>query len=71
MPLPNHTRIVRMRELTKLTGLARSRIYQLQAEGQFPKSIKLSARSVGWIELEILAWIEERMAARSAHLGGT
>jgi len=54
-----------MRELTKLTGLARSRIYQMQAEGQFPRSIKLGARSVGWIELEVLSWIEQRMAARS------
>jgi prophage regulatory protein len=64
MVLPNHTRVVRMRELTKLTGLARSRIYQMQAEGQFPRGIKLGARSVGWIELEVLSWIEQRMAAR-------
>ena len=66
MALPTQTRVVRMRELTKLTGLARSRIYQLQAEGQFPKSIKLSERSVGWIEIEVLTWIEERMLARGA-----
>jgi prophage regulatory protein len=64
MVLPNHTRVVRMRELTKLTGLARSRIYKMQAEGQFPRGIKLGARSVGWIELEVLSWIEQRMAAR-------
>ena len=69
MPLPNCTRIVRMRELTRLTGLARSRIYQLQAEGKFPKSVELGVRSVGWIELEVLEWIGEKVANRDAREG--
>lgn len=53
-----------MRELTKFTGLSRSVIHALQAEGRFPQSLKLGVRSVGWLESEVLAWLEERIAAR-------
>jgi len=33
------------------------------ARGTFPKAIKLGARSVGWLESEINAWIEAQVAA--------
>lgn len=35
--LTPHQRILRLREVCALTGLSRSFIYQLQAEGRFPR----------------------------------
>lgn len=43
---------------------ADSTLYDLMAAGQFPRPINLGARAVGWIESEVDAWIETRMAER-------
>ncbi len=55
-------RLLRLPEVTRLTGLGRSMIYQLQAEQRFPQSIKLGTRAVAWIEHEVQAWLAERIA---------
>ena len=55
------TRVLRLKEVCKVTGLGRSYIYQLQAEGQFPHSIKLAARAVGWLENDVRDWIDGRV----------
>ena len=44
---------------------ARVHVSRLEKEGKFPKHINLAPQSIGWLEEEILAWIEERAAARS------
>lgn len=46
------------------TGLSRSTIYEKIKNGTFPKPIKLGPRAVGWLETEIDAWLEERLAER-------
>ena len=53
-------RVLRLKEVCKVTGLGRSFIYQLQAEQQFPHSIKIGVRAVGWLEGEVRAWVEHR-----------
>jgi len=58
-------KIMRLGEVMNITGLGRSSIYKLMAEGLFPKSIPLAARSVGWLEQEIDDWILARVAARN------
>ena len=55
--------ILRRTEVQKRTGLPRTSIYEAMARGTFPKAIKLGARSVGWLESEINAWIEAQVAA--------
>jgi len=54
--------ILKLPEVTKLTGLARSTIYKLISEDRFPKQIKLTSFSSGWIKSEIDYWIDERIA---------
>jgi len=46
-----------------MTGLGRSTIYRLQADQQFPQSIKLGIRAVGWLEREVQEWLAERIAS--------
>lgn len=43
-----------------------SRIYAEMAEGTFPKPIKIGSRAVAWVESEIDAWIESKIADREA-----
>jgi prophage regulatory protein len=56
-------RILRRKAVEERTGLPRSSIYAGMANGTFPPSISLSAKSVGWLEPEIDAWIAARVAA--------
>jgi prophage regulatory protein len=57
---PNE-RALRLRQVSQLTGLGRSMIYQLQAEGRFPQRIKLGERAVGWLESEVRDWLATRI----------
>jgi len=57
-------RILRLKEVIKTTGLARSTIYKYLDEGTFPRPIPLGGRSVGWLESEVYEWIIKRIKAR-------
>ncbi len=57
--------IYRLKEVKTKTGLSRSTIYDLMKQGHFPQSINLGLRAVGWLNSEIEAWIQERVASRS------
>ena len=57
-------RLVRLREVMARTGLSRSTIYVMMAEGRFPKPVPLGERSVGWIESELEEWLRSRIAKR-------
>ena len=55
--------VLRRRQVEGRTGLGRSSIYALIADGQFPTPIRLSANTVGWLEHEIDAWLGQKAAA--------
>ena len=57
------TRFLRKREVMQLTGLSSSGLYALMSVNKFPKSIKLSEKSVAWLESDVLQWQAERLAA--------
>lgn len=58
--------ILRRVEVQARTGLARSTIYASIAAGNFPRPVKLGARSVGWLDSEVDQWLAERVAASRA-----
>ena len=51
----------RLPDVLNRVGYSRSTIYQLMAEGKFPKPINLGARAVAWLESDIDAWIAARV----------
>lgn len=57
-------RIMRLTEVIHSTGLCRSAIYQLISEGNFPRSVSLGGRSVGWVSTEVEDWICSKIAER-------
>jgi len=65
--IPGHGRFVRIREVIAMTGLSRSRIYAAIKRGTFPAQLKLSTRSSGWLETEVIQWRAER--PRGPHSG--
>ena len=60
------TRIVREPERRAKTGISTSTWYELQATGAAPLPIKLTKRSVGWLESELDEWLAARVAERGA-----
>lgn len=56
-------RILRLPAVKSRTGLSRSTIYSHIAKNQFPASISLGARAVGWLEQDIDAWLSEKVEA--------
>ena len=57
-------RILSKRELRELVLYSPQHITRLEKAGQFPKRIKLGQARVGWIESEVLDWLQERIDSR-------
>jgi len=60
------TSILRLPGVIKITGLSRSAIYDLISQRKFPKQIKLTSRSSGWVLSEVNQWLESRIAERDS-----
>lgn len=64
------TTIIRLKQVQERTGLSRSTIYDKinpkspRHDPLFPKQLNLGIGSVGWVESEITAWLDERKNAR-------
>ena len=54
-------RMLRLAQVIDATGLGKTTIYELQAEGTFPKRVKITSHSVGWVEAEVQAWLSSRI----------
>lgn len=59
-------KLIRIKEVVKLTGISKSYIYQLVSQGLFPKSVQLipGGSSVAWVESEVLGFIDSRIQSR-------
>lgn len=56
-------RLIRMKQVMAMTGLARCTIYRDIARGAFPKPVKIGTASC-WPAHEVEAFIAQRIAAR-------
>jgi prophage regulatory protein len=56
-------RFIRQKEAGKRDGLSNTQRWRLEKAGQYPARIKLTERSVGWIESEVDAWVYARVKA--------
>jgi prophage regulatory protein len=52
-------KFIRLPEVKNKTGLSRSSIYLRMSNGEFPQSISLGSRAVGWLEEDINQWLED------------
>jgi prophage regulatory protein len=65
-------RIFRKKDLAAVTGLKRTVIEGLIARGEFPRPIPLTdgGRAIGFLESEIAAWQQSRIAKRDGDANG-
>lgn len=58
-------RILRIDDVVELTGMSRSMVYKLQSSGDFPSSVQLGERAVGWHHADVAQWLDRK---RRAHI---
>lgn len=59
-------RLLTLTQVCERIGLSRWGLEDLRNAGRFPKPVYLtdSRKSIRWVEAEVSAWIQERIAAR-------
>lgn len=64
-------KILKQPAVIEKTGIPRASLNKMIAKGKFPAPIKLNdSRATGWVEAEIDAWVEKKMAERDAAIDG-
>jgi prophage regulatory protein len=58
-------RILRLAQVIEATGLGKTKLYELQASGDFPMRVQITNHSVGWVAEEVQAWLLLRLEART------
>ena len=59
--LKQDERFLRLPEVKHITALSRAHIYLLISKNEFPKQYKLGERAAGWLESEVLAWMQSKI----------
>jgi len=57
--------ILKLEKVKSITCLSTATIYRLMKCGKFPKQIKLSERSSGWVEQEVMDYLDECIEKRA------
>lgn len=57
-------RLLSIEDVKKRTSLCRASIYRMVKAGTFPPALPINGRRMGWVEQEVNAWINSRIAAR-------
>lgn len=71
IPIPTRTvrrRFLRYKAVVERTGLSKRTIENLVSERLFVQPVKIGVRAVGFVEAEVDAWIDARIAARDEAL---
>jgi len=58
--------IIKINDVKRMTTFSESTIYRLMSQGKFPKQVKLAERSCGWVESEVLEYLNKKIGNRNA-----
>jgi prophage regulatory protein len=64
-------RILSKRQLRELVLYSPQHVARLEAAGKFPKRVRLGQCRVGWVEQEVLEWLQERIDDRNQSPNGS
>lgn len=57
-------RMLSKRQVKEMVLYSPAHIARLEAAGLFPKRVQLGCNRVGWVETEVLDWLQSRIDAR-------
>lgn len=58
----NHKRMLNIKQVAEISGLSRTTLWRLEKREDFPCRRQLSPRRVGWVESEVIEWLEAKVA---------
>ena len=58
-------RLLTLEKVIEMTSISKTKIYYLIAQGLFPRPVRVGARTVRWIESEVVHYILTRPRAGS------
>lgn len=61
-------KLLKIKDVSRATGLAISTIYKKISEGEFPKPIHLGTRTVRWWQSAIAQWLDSKPGGRPAEI---
>ncbi len=53
-------KLLSQKQVTELTTLSKPSLYRLMKDGLFPPARQLSEKRVGWLQSDVMNWIESR-----------
>ncbi len=57
-------RMLRLRGVEECVGFSRSAIYRAMEDDGFPRPVRIGRRAVAWVESEVQAWLDIKLAER-------
>jgi prophage regulatory protein len=54
--------LLKLPEVKRRVGLSKTDIYIMMSANRFPRNVKISIRSVAWVESEIENWVQQKIA---------
>ena len=61
-------KLLSKRQVKEMVLYSPQHIARLEAAGQFPKRVQLGVNRVGWVEEEVLDWLQRRIDARDQQI---
>ncbi len=58
-PAPERKKFLRLIQVKETTGLSRTTIYRKIVAREFPRPIHLESHAVGWVEADVIQWMNE------------
>jgi prophage regulatory protein len=56
--------MLRLRDVEECVGFSRSALYRAMDDDGFPRPVRIGRRAVAWVEAEVQAWLDAKLAAR-------
>ncbi|MDX0499044.1 AlpA family phage regulatory protein [Sinorhizobium medicae] len=60
--------LISMNDACRMTSMSRTMVNKYRAQGRFPKAIDLGDRRVAFVRAEVVAWVEDKIAARTTNV---
>jgi len=66
-----NNKLLRIKYVCETVSLSKSYIYQLVSKDQFPKPVQIveGGSAKAWVESEVIAWVNSRIADRDNNVG--
>ena len=66
------TRLLSLKQVLNRVPYSRTHIWRLETDGLFPQRVQVGPNRIGWLEIEVETWIQQRAQERnSGHVTDT